>query len=313
MPTALRNAPVALVLLLAACAGNVAVETPSELPTAAATASPTSGPGGSPDLAEIVISPSDPPAGMGHDETVERRSVLTSVVISGRASEFLGLPGFRDGRVTKFSGESGALLSLGLSFETPQDAAYAFDLFLDELQSEEGYGFGSGPDANLGDEGTCDEGANPALDGLQESICLWRNGSLVLIAGGPIDPEHLRPFAEAMDQAAGDGSSATASGIRIEDTHEAAVDIVTGYGGLTELLGRHPYFVDAVIPGPEGRVDVFMWFDAAVPIEEWPLGPVCEVGVGTDPFYGSPRGGRRRNRDRCRCLAPLGASAPASP
>lgn len=283
MPARVRIATVALTVLFAGCAA----ESASEQPSAAASASPTSTPGASSDLAEIVISPTAPPEGMGFDEAVEGRAVLTHVVISGRASEFLALPGFRDGRVTKFSGLSGALLSLGLSFDTPHDAATAFDLFLDELQSKEGYGFGPGPDADLGDEGTCDEGANPGVDGLQESICLWRNGPLVLIAGGPIDPEHLRPIAEAMDQAAGDGSRATASGARTEqETRDAAVDIATGSGGLAELLDRHPYGVDAVIPGPGGRVDVFMWFDAPVPIGEWALGPLCDFDGAADPLTG---------------------------
>jgi hypothetical protein len=140
---------------------------------------------------------------MDHDSTGDGRAALTEVVISGRGPEFQSLPGFRDGRYTTFSGTGGALLSLALSFDTPQDAERAFDLYIDELQSDEGYGFGEGPEADLGDEGTCDEGENPALDGLEESICVWRNGSLVLMAGGPIDPPVLRALVETMDEAAG--------------------------------------------------------------------------------------------------------------
>jgi hypothetical protein len=281
MPTRMRVAPVALTVLLAGCAA----ESPSEQPSAAATLWPNSTPGSSYDLAEIVISPSDPPAGMSHDETGEGDSVLTSAVISGRAAEFLALPGFHDGRLTRFSGKSGALLSLGLAFETPQNAAVAYDLFLDELQSEVGYGFGPGHDAGLGDEGTCDEGTNRALDGLQESICLWREGALVLIAGGPIEPGRLYKFAEAMNRAVGDPSSATRVVGPTDDSYDAAIDIATAHGGLTELLDRHPYGVDAVVTRPGGRVDVFMWFLNAVPIEEWPFGPTCEVTLG-DQFTG---------------------------
>jgi hypothetical protein len=283
MPNRMRIATVALAVLLTGCTARVAVESPSEQPsaTAAATVSPSS----TPDLTEIVISPSGAPAGMGHDSTAEGTPVLTHVVISGRAPEFFALDGFRDARATTFSGEGGALLSLALLFDTPPNAEMALDLFLDELQSEAGYGFGSGRDAELGDEGTCDEGANPALDGLQESICLWRNGRLVLIAGGPIDPGPLWQIAKAMDGAASGGGSATASGVLTDDIRDAAVDIATGYGGLKELVDRHPYDVDAVMPGPDGTVDVFMWFRDEVPLEEWALGPLCEVSAA-DPFTG---------------------------
>jgi hypothetical protein len=168
-------------------------------PSASTTSSATP----SPNLESIVIGPSDPPEGMRHDTTAEGDDALTAVVISGRDAEFLDLPGFRDGRLNSFSGEGGALLSIALAFDTSADAADALDLFLDELQSGEGYGFGAASgDVGLGDESACQEGANPALNNLQESICIWQHGELVLIAGGPIAQEVLRPYAEAMDAAA---------------------------------------------------------------------------------------------------------------
>ena len=76
-------------------------------------------------------------------------------------------------------------------------------LYLDELRSEAGYGFGPGDPAGLGDEGTCDVGPNRGLDGLVEAICLWRNGPFVLLVGGPIDPAVIRDIAEGMDDRAG--------------------------------------------------------------------------------------------------------------
>ena len=111
----------------------------------------------------------------------------------------MALDGFTTGRYTEFSSESGVLLSLGPLFDTVDNAERAVDLYLDELQSEEGYGFGSGLEAGLGDEGTCDEGDNPALGGLHESICIWRSGNLVLIAGGTLESDDLHSVAEGMD------------------------------------------------------------------------------------------------------------------
>jgi hypothetical protein len=67
------------------------------------------------------------------------------------------------------------------------------------LQSPEAYGFGAGEPAGLGDEGVCDASPNPYVDGLVESICLWRNGTLVLIVGGPMAMTDIRAVAASMD------------------------------------------------------------------------------------------------------------------
>ena len=179
-------AVVGFAFVTSACASTGDPSMPESSASTSPGVSPSSGVSPSANLAGIVIGQSDPPEGMSHDTTVEGADALTQVVISGRDAEFLALPGFRDGRSNSFSGESGALLSIALAFDTPDDAAGALDLFLDELQSDDGYGFGAASgDAGLGDEGTCQEGANPALDDLQESICIWRHGDAVLIVGGP--------------------------------------------------------------------------------------------------------------------------------
>jgi hypothetical protein len=113
--------------------------------------------------------------------------------------------GFVGGLSRSFSGDGGALLSWATQFETEADAESAFLVYLDELQLEGGYGFGIGAQAGLGDEGTCLQGDNPFLDGLHEAICVWRNGTLVLIAGGPIEPNSpqssfdIRGIADTMD------------------------------------------------------------------------------------------------------------------
>jgi hypothetical protein len=182
------------VILLAACSSPEPTPRPTELASSSPTATVAAA-----DLDEIVVSPKTRPFGLGHDNTEEGPPVLTRVVISGRDGDFLGLEGFTAGRSTSFSGDTGALLSLGLAFATVENAEAAFDLYVDELQSEEGYGFGNGDPVALGDEGVCDEGDNPALDGLRETICIWRNGSLVLIAGGTFAPGAIHDVAEEMD------------------------------------------------------------------------------------------------------------------
>jgi hypothetical protein len=149
------------------------------------------------DLDAIVRSA--PPPGMSHDGTLRSTAALTQVVISGRAQEFEALDGFVDGRAASFSGDEGAFLSIALAFETADNAAAAFSEFEYELESSEGYDFGASQPAGLGDEGVCDVGPNPALDGLFESICIWQQGRLVLIAGGPIDMAQLHDLAEGME------------------------------------------------------------------------------------------------------------------
>jgi len=152
------------------------------------------------DLADIVLAPEAAPSGTGYDYMGEGAPVLTRVVISGRDSEFLKLDGFTAGRYTAFSGGSGILLSLGLLFDTVGNAERAFDLYLDELQSDKGYGVGGGGvEAGLGDQGTCAEFDNPSLGDLHEYACLWRHGPLVLVAGGTLELDAVDSIAAGMD------------------------------------------------------------------------------------------------------------------
>ena len=155
------------------------------------------------DLASVILAPDAAPSGVRNDTVVEGTPVLTRVVISGRDLEFLALSGFAAGRYSQFSGEGGLLLSLGLLFDTTADAERALALFLVELRSDKGYRVGSGgAEVGLGDGGTCAEFDNPALGGLQESACLWRHGTLVLLTGGTLGPEAIQAIAEGMDDGA---------------------------------------------------------------------------------------------------------------
>jgi hypothetical protein len=151
------------------------------------------------DLASIVVPPDAAPVGLHHDETGAGREALTMLIVSGREAEFAAVDGFVDARWTTFSGDPGALLSLAMAFEDSLTGDVAYHLFAGELSSEDGYGFGDLELADLGFEGTCDTGGNPELDGLVETICIWRGASFVMIAGGSLPPADLKAIAAAMD------------------------------------------------------------------------------------------------------------------
>lgn len=191
------------VLIVAGCgasgtATSGATQTPTERPTVAATQSRPAAPALK--LADIVLAPDAAPPGTGNDRVVEGAPVLLRPVVSGRDAEFLALEGFVAGRFTEFSGDAGLLLSLALLFESAGHAERAFELYLDELESDKGYGVGEGGvEAGLGAQGTCAEFDNPALGGIHENACLWHHDTLVLIAGGTFDPDDVHSIAEDMD------------------------------------------------------------------------------------------------------------------
>lgn len=149
-------------------------------------------------LAAVTVSDATLPVGLHVDHTDVGRAVLTYKVISGREATFLALEGFVEGRYTESSGDSGLLLSLALAFDTVEHAEAAFDLYIDELLSDAGYGWGSETPPGFGDAGTCAEGPNPALGGIHENACVWRNGTLVMIAGGT-DRSVVHDVAVGMD------------------------------------------------------------------------------------------------------------------
>jgi hypothetical protein len=119
-----------------------------------------------------------------------------------RASDFQGQSGFVTGSYSTFSGSSGFLLTWAAQYASEVEAAQAVSVVLDDLQSDDGYGWGIGDDAGLGDEGTCLEGDNPQEGGLHETICAWRNGPLVLVVGGASGEATVQSIAEEMDSRA---------------------------------------------------------------------------------------------------------------
>ncbi|HEX7171207.1 MAG TPA: hypothetical protein VF365_01225 [Candidatus Limnocylindria bacterium] len=157
------------------------------------------------DLVDIVIAPGEQPSGMGHDSTYDDERILLRPIISvtGTAAidPYLEQPGFVAGRYTEFSDDMTGLLSWAALFETPEDAQRSLALYVEEVQSDDGYGLDNQVEADLGDEGAFYDSSDPTNETL---VILWRNGNAVLAAGtfGPFDPDVLRSLAQQMDAAA---------------------------------------------------------------------------------------------------------------
>ena len=193
----------AAVVLLSACGAPAQTSSltaslqASSPTTAAVPSSPTANAEASRLVGDIVVSAEMPPPGTEFNGTGDGQTALMAVVLSGRRQEFQELQGFVDGRFNTFSDGGGALLSLALLFDTEEHAEEAFDLFQLELVSDDGYGL-VGTLAALGDEGVCGEGPVPTPLG-EETICVWRNGALLLAAGGALADDGIHAAAEAMD------------------------------------------------------------------------------------------------------------------
>lgn len=154
------------------------------------------------DLRTVVFGSLERPADLQHDYGVVGSETRTLVIISGLDAEFLQLPGFVGGRAEFFSGESGALLSLAHVYEDGAAARLANSRYQLELSSAAGYGFGAAEPAGFEAEGICDTGPNPSLNGLVETICIWRNGPLVLMVGGPLREDVIRTLGIEMNERA---------------------------------------------------------------------------------------------------------------
>jgi hypothetical protein len=154
------------------------------------------------DLGAVVVSADTPPAGMSSDGGRDGQILGRLPLSPSRASQLQGQSGFVTGSYRTFSGASGFLLTWAAQYASEVEAADAIAVVLDELQSDDGYGWGIGDDAGLGDEGTCLEGDNPREGGLHETICAWRNGPLVLVVGGDSSEATVQSLAEEMDSRA---------------------------------------------------------------------------------------------------------------
>jgi hypothetical protein len=145
------------------------------------------------------MTPSDDGAG---------RAVLAQLpLFPETASQLATKPGFVDGRWSRFAGSASDfedsrnfILTWVVQYASEANARAAFSILLNELQADDRYGWGVGEDARLGDEGTCLDGENPQMGGLQETICVWRHGPLVMVVGGGSNNETpVQEDAAAMD------------------------------------------------------------------------------------------------------------------
>ena len=159
-------------------------------------------------LARVVIPPDQPPSGMSLSDEGGGPAVLEQLpLFPETASQLQAMPGFVDGRWSRFAGREsdfqasrGFILTWVVQYESVGNARSAVAILLNELESDDHYGWGPGEDAGIGDEGTCLDGENPQMGGLEETICVWRRARLVMVVGGGIDNETpVQDEAAAMD------------------------------------------------------------------------------------------------------------------
>jgi hypothetical protein len=160
------------------------------------------------DLLAVVISPDAPPTGMTLSDDGGGREALEQLPLSPEtAAQLQATRGFVDGRWSRFAGSEsdfqdsrGFVLTWVVAFASVASAKRAASILLNELQSDDHYGWGIGNEAGLGDEGTCLDGKNPQMGGLQETICVWRRAQLVMVVGGgSLNETPVQDDAAAMD------------------------------------------------------------------------------------------------------------------
>lgn len=160
------------------------------------------------DLALVVIPPDRPPDGMTLSDEGGDRAVLGQLpLFPDTAAQLRAVPGFVGGRWSRFAGSAsdfeasrGFVLTWVVAYDSAANADSALEVLLNELESDDHYGWGIGADTGLGDEGTCLDGENPQMGGLRETICVWRRAQLVMVVGGGNDNETpIEDEAAAMD------------------------------------------------------------------------------------------------------------------
>ena len=142
------------------------------------------------------------------DQTLDEggAAALQTPMRSGRTAD---LEGFVDGRTTEMCGEepdgdlAGCLTAWVALFETPEQARTAYDFYVAEFESPDGWGFDpiAREPSELGDEAVLytyvigDDGF--WLNGFH----FWRQGNLLLAAVGiaEMDVDALQVIAEAME------------------------------------------------------------------------------------------------------------------
>jgi hypothetical protein len=200
---------ITVALIVAACA--VSTDPTTSVGSSHASPVPPAGPSSSlerMDLAAIVLPPDEPPDGTTLSDEGGGRPVLQQLpLFPDTADQLQATPGFVDGRWSRFAGSAsdfedsrGFILTWVVEYDSEANANRAVAILLEELQSENHYGWGMGEDAALGDEGNCLDGENPQMGGLRETICVWRRAQLVMVVGGgTLNETPVQTDAAAMD------------------------------------------------------------------------------------------------------------------
>ncbi len=201
---------VALILVVAGCGSDTpeaSVDRP-EPTMASASVGPTHAGQHDLELESVIIPPDEPPPNTTLSGEGRGRGTLGELpLFPSTAAELVTAPGFVDGRWSRFAGSEedfaesrNFILTWVVQYATTDEAEAVVARLLNELQSEDRYGWGIGKDAGLGDEGTCLDGENPQLGGHPETICVWRRGPLVMVVGGGNrNPTPVPDDAAAMD------------------------------------------------------------------------------------------------------------------
>lgn len=155
------------------------------------------------ELPEIVMNADEAPPGMNLDGIyTQGNEVLLRPLLSVEGtdtSRYTDQPGFLAGRYTEFSDDRAGVLSWAALFDSVADAERALALYVEEVQSADGYGLTSRIDASLGDDGAFySDGSDPEFNA---QVYLWRAGNLVLVAAtyGDFDADELGRLADGMD------------------------------------------------------------------------------------------------------------------
>ena len=160
------------------------------------------------DLPNIVLTAVNAPDGFTVDSTDMGANALVVPLRPG--GPIVDDTAFVDALITNLnSTETGGYVSWAALFETAADAEVAFDYFVNEHGSPDGWGMeASAVDPGLGDESATFTGA--AYDIFETNIThLWRVGNLVLaavavgdVAVGEANSDQLLTLAEIMDDSA---------------------------------------------------------------------------------------------------------------
>jgi hypothetical protein len=164
------------------------------------------------DLRAVVVWDDTMPASWRLDNLVSNPTDVWRIPIRSMTGAEIDVAedpaGYLGGRYVDFSGPDSAFASWATVFNEPADAAAALQFVQREMTSPDAWRLGPGERVPLGDDGWLYQGETTAflgqptgVDPHPAAIYLWRDGNLLLAAGGwfDFDPDELGAVAEGMD------------------------------------------------------------------------------------------------------------------